>query len=78
MTQCPKCNSVDIMAPLRVISSGAGHPFVQITEPRTSGLQIRSSETAELKVAICSACGHVEHFTDDAQRLWKYWQKGYR
>lgn len=78
MTQCPKCSSNDIMAPLRPLTPAGGYTFVNITEPKTSGFQIRSAESAELKLAVCGACGYAEQYVDDYSRLWKYWQKGYR
>ncbi|MFD2573349.1 nucleic acid-binding protein [Spirosoma soli] len=66
------------MTPLRLLTGGAGYTFVQVTEPKTSALQFRANESAELRVAVCGTCGYVEHFIEDATRLWKYWQKGYR
>ena len=78
MTQCPKCNATDIMAPLRPVTSADVHPFVRITEPDTGVFQIRARESAELQVAVCGACGYLEQYVDEAPRLWKYWQKGYR
>lgn len=76
MAQCPQCNSTNIMAPLKPVTPTPIR--VNITEPRTSGLQFRAVESAELRLAICGECGHAEHYIDDAPRLWKYWQKGYR
>jgi predicted nucleic-acid-binding Zn-ribbon protein len=78
MTQCPKCNSADIMAPLQTFSAGSGAQFVRITEPRTGALQIRFSEEADISVAVCGSCGYAEQYVADAARLWKHWQKGYR
>ncbi|MCK8491878.1 hypothetical protein M0L20_08460 [Spirosoma sp. RP8] len=66
------------MGPLPLTTSEGTNTFVRITEPRTSVLQIRASETATLHVAICGSCGYAEQSVADAARLWKYWQKGYR
>lgn len=78
MTQCPKCSSTDIMAPLKPITPAGDNTFVTITESRTSGFQIRASETIELRLAVCGTCGYAEHYVENVARLWKYWQKGYR
>ena len=79
MTQCPKCSSTAIMAPLKPMTPPySTSPFVKITEPGTSGFQIPATESVEFRVAICGNCGYAEHYVEDIARLWKYWQKGYR
>lgn len=68
------------MAPLKPLTPANVDTYVNITEPRTGTLQIRASESANLRVAISGVCGYTEHYVDkaDVARLWKYWQKGYR
>ena len=66
------------MAPLRPLTSVGDYIFLRITEPKTNGVLIRSTENAELSMAVCGNCGYGEYYVADAARLWKYWQRHYR
>lgn len=78
---CPRCNSNEIIAPLRLQHSGSHLPFVQINEqepPNRPFIWQPQSVRSNFVAFVCGDCGYTEFFADNFQNLNEGRKRGFK
>ena len=84
MTQCPECNSNDIIPNLKVSTDdtvGGGKPaFVKLVEPEPAKrpfMWMAQEVKSYFHAAICGNCGYTRLYATDHADLLEAHKKGY-
>ena len=85
MSQCPECNSNDIIPNLKVSTDetvGGGMPaYVKLVEPEPAKrpfMWMAQDLKSTFSAAVCGNCGYTRLFADDHAELLEAHKKGYQ